>query len=215
MTHEPAGRRYSSPLRERQREETRRTIVESVAALVAEGAIHTFTVQDVARRAGISYATVYRHFPTRESLLEGTYEWANELARLRSPSSPTRLEELPAWIERSMPIFEEGREISRAVLVIMGALNIQPPSRRERDRAVEGLVRAELPGFGADRVRQAAAVLRLLAGSDAWATLRDRFGLDEADTAAALTWALEALIRDLRREQGDRAPERSERGGPE
>jgi hypothetical protein len=49
-------------------------------------------------------------------------------------------------------------------------------------------------------VRQAAAVVRFLAGSRAWATLRHRFGLNAADTSAALEGALQVLITDLRRE---------------
>ncbi|MCB1015943.1 MAG: TetR/AcrR family transcriptional regulator, partial [Acidimicrobiales bacterium] len=33
-----------------------------------------FSVQGVADRCGISHRTVYRHFPTRESLLDGLVE---------------------------------------------------------------------------------------------------------------------------------------------
>jgi AcrR family transcriptional regulator len=193
------ARAYSSPLRERQREETRRRILEAVAALVAEGAIHTFSVQDVAKRAGISYPTVYRHFPTREALVAATYEWAAAVTRADLPPAPTSLDDLPAWMAGAIPVFEEHGTVSRALLVLLGALDIEPPSRRERDRLVARLVRRAAPGLGARRTRQAAAVVRFLAGSHAWATLRHRFGLDAADTSAALEWALQVLIADLQR----------------
>lgn len=192
------GRSYSSPLRERQREETRRLIVEAVAGLVADGELHTFSVQDVADRAGVSYASVYRHFPTRESLLEGTYEWASEVMAAEASLSPDRLEDLPDWIGQSLPRFEEHREVSQALLVLMGALNLQPASRRSRDDVVGALVRADAPGLPARRTRQVAAILRFLAGSHAWATLRQRFGLDAEETAEALRWALDVLVRDVR-----------------
>lgn len=192
------GRSYSSPLRERQREETRRLIVEAVAGLLAEGELHTFSVQDVADRAGVSYASVYRHFPTRESLFEGTYEWASEVMAADAPPDPRRLEDLPDWIGQSLPRFEEHRDINQALLLLMGALNLQPPSRRVRDDVVGALVREDAPDMPARRTRQVAAVLRFLAGSHAWATLRQRFGLDADETAEALRWALEVLVRDVR-----------------
>lgn len=192
------GRSYSSPLRDRQREETRRLIVEAVAGLLAAGELHTFSVQDVADRAGVSYASVYRHFPTRESLLAGTYEWASEVVAVKAQAPPLRLEDLPDWIGRSLPLFEEHREVNQSLLLLMGALNLQPPAQRHRDGIVEELVREDAPSLPRSRARQVAAVLRLLAGSQTWATLRYRFGLEADETAEALRWALEALIRDVR-----------------
>lgn len=204
MEESEGSRPYSSPLRERQREETRRLIVEAVAGLVAEGELHTFSVQDAADRAGVSYASVYRHFPTRESLLEGTYEWASEVIGAEATLRPGRLEELPDWIEQSLPWFEEHREVSQALLVLMGALNLQPSSRRSRDDVVARLVAGDAPELPEYRKRQVAAILRFLAGSHAWATLRQRFGLDPDETAEALRWALDVLIRDVR--GGDGGP---------
>lgn len=192
------GRSYSSPLRDRQREETRRLIVEAVAALLAEGQIQTFSVQDVADRAGVSYASVYRHFPTREALLEGTYEWASEMIGAETTVRPGSLEDVPDWIGQSLPLFERYPDVSQALLVLMGALNLQPPARRARDEQLERLVREDAPGVSEDRVRPVAAVLRFLAGSHAWATLRQRFGLTPEEAEAAIRWALDVLIRDIR-----------------
>jgi AcrR family transcriptional regulator len=201
------SRAYSSPLREKQREETRRLIVEAVAGLVAEGELHTFSVQAVAERAGVSYASVYRHFPTRESLLEGTYEWASEIVAADAQLAPRRLEDLPDWIGQSLPLFEKHRDVNQALLLLMGALNLQPPARRRRDELVNELVAEDAPGLTASRSRQVAAVLRFLAGSQAWATLRQRFGLDADETAEALRWALDTLVRDVRRSAADHAEE--------
>jgi AcrR family transcriptional regulator len=211
-----AGRAYTSPLRERRREETRHAILQAVAQLVVEGAVHTFSVQDVAARAGISYPTVYRHFPTREALLEGTYEWVSAMAREQLPPAPSTLEDVPGWIGASIPIFEAHGTEGRALLILLAVLNLEPPTRRQRDRVVEKLVRRGAPALPARQARRAAAVIRYLAGSHAWAVLRHRFGLDAADTAAALRWALEVLIRDLRtdagREEEARHPSRTKVG---
>ena len=49
---------------------TRRRITEAVRQLLAEGAFHTSTVEQVAERAGVSRATVYQHFRSRIDLVD-------------------------------------------------------------------------------------------------------------------------------------------------
>ncbi|SFH09160.1 transcriptional regulator, TetR family [Desulfotomaculum arcticum] len=197
----PETRSYSSPLRDRQREYTRRLIMEAVASFVTEGSIHTFSVQDVADRAGISYASVYRHFPTREALLEEMYEWASELAGSLMPAAPSVIEEIPAWIDKSIPVFEQHATIIQAVISVLAALNINPESKQRRDELIDKIVDESTPHLSQKVTRRTAAVIRYLAGSQGWVTLRRQFGLDAEDTAAALTWALEVLIRDLKRQE--------------
>ncbi|MEQ4723940.1 helix-turn-helix domain-containing protein [Nonomuraea sp. B19D2] len=56
-------------LRERQRLMTRRTIQQHAMRLFLERGYDETTVNDVARAAGVSSMTVYRHFPTKEDLV--------------------------------------------------------------------------------------------------------------------------------------------------
>ncbi|AGL03499.1 TetR/AcrR family transcriptional regulator [Desulfoscipio gibsoniae] len=198
--NKPETRSYSSPLRNRQREYTRNLIMEAVASFVAQGRINTFSVQDVADRAGISYASVYRHFPTREALLEEMYEWASEVAGSQMPPTPSTIDEIPAWIAKSVPVFEQNTAAIQAVISVLAALNIKPESRQQRDDIIDSLVAEGAPNLPPEVARRSAAIVRYLAGSLGWATLRQRFGLDAEDTSAALTWALEVLIRDLKRQ---------------
>jgi AcrR family transcriptional regulator len=190
-------RPYSSLLRNRQQEITRKLILDAVASLVAEGRLHAFSIQDVANRAGISYASVYRHFPTRESLLEAMYEWANEVVHPDMPASPQKLDDVPAWLENSIPVFERYAAAHQAAIAVMSMLNINPAQRQKRDEQVERVVNEAAPQFSPAARRRASAVIRYLASSQAWASLRQRFGLDAADTSAALGWALRVLIREI------------------
>jgi AcrR family transcriptional regulator len=191
-------RSYSSSLRSSQKDFTRSLIMKAVASLVAEGRIHTFSVQDVAHRAEISYASVYNHFPTRESLLLEMYEWASEMAGAQMPPVPRTIDEIPRWVEKSIPVFEEHAVVTQATVTALAALNIHPQSKQRRDSAIKKMVAEGVPGLSPQAARRAAAIIRYLAGSHSWAVLRQQFGLDAADTAAALTWALQVLIRDLK-----------------
>lgn len=59
----PAG------LRERKKRQARAAIADAALELFAETGFDDTTVAEVARRAGVSPASVARHFPTKESLL--------------------------------------------------------------------------------------------------------------------------------------------------
>ncbi len=56
---------------------SRQRIIEATYACVARWGLSKTTVEDAAREAGVSRATVYRHFPGgREELLDATVAWA-------------------------------------------------------------------------------------------------------------------------------------------
>ena len=48
---------------------TRRTLHTALVALMAEKSFDGVTIQEIAARAGIGYATFFRHYPSREALL--------------------------------------------------------------------------------------------------------------------------------------------------
>ena len=68
------------------------------AAAAATG--EEVTLQRVAHDAGVGIATLYRHFPTREALVEAVYR--AELATLcaTAPAGPDAATALRAWLDR-------------------------------------------------------------------------------------------------------------------
>jgi AcrR family transcriptional regulator len=73
LNSEPHGhlgpRSYRMNRRRADVEETRRRITEATLALHAEKGIFGTSWRDIARRADVSVATVYKHFPTLEELV--------------------------------------------------------------------------------------------------------------------------------------------------
>ena len=65
-------------VRDLQREVTRERILTTVLELVAEPGAGDVAVPEVARRSGVSVATIYRYFPTKDALLDAA---ADEPAR--------------------------------------------------------------------------------------------------------------------------------------
>src|SRR4051812_32756984 len=66
---------------------TKAAILAAVRDLLAEGAFHETTLEDVATRAGVSRATLYQHFGSRTGLVDAlceTFDATPALLRLRS-----------------------------------------------------------------------------------------------------------------------------------
>src|SRR2546423_11494468 len=67
----PAARAYRARRRPKRSEDTRDRIMTAVRELLAEGAFHESTVEEVADRAGVARATLYQHFGSRLELVDG------------------------------------------------------------------------------------------------------------------------------------------------
>ena len=89
----PPAREYRSELRAQQAEETRARILEATARVMARG-IATISIPAVAREAGVSVPTVYRHFGSKRDLLSAIYPYALKRAGAHEPPFPESLDEL-------------------------------------------------------------------------------------------------------------------------
>jgi AcrR family transcriptional regulator len=83
----------------------------------AEGGEST-ALEEIARRAGVGIGTLYRHFPTRQALLEALY--VNEVAEVSR--SATELDDadpweaLSDWFERLIGYFATKRALSQELV---------------------------------------------------------------------------------------------------
>jgi len=189
---------YRSDLRRTQVELTLDKIRRAAADLLSErGAADAITFKAVAEGAGVTEMTVYRHFPTRDALLQGLWLHLNDQMApdLGMPESVAALfgqhEKLFSGFDRIAPQIvasistQQGREMR-------AALNAQ------RRKAFLAIVEEVAPNLGAPRKAEAAAVLQLLHSAYAWDSLREQWGLEGKAAGRATKWALEVLLQQLR-----------------
>jgi AcrR family transcriptional regulator len=101
----PTNRRaYQMKERARSQDETRARIVATTIMLHDEQGVAATSFVDVAKRAGIGAATVYRHFPTLESLVSacGAHVWEEIAPPVpeRAPQIFEGIEEIHTRLER-------------------------------------------------------------------------------------------------------------------
>lgn len=112
------------------------------------------TLDAIAKEAGVGIGTLYRHFPTREALIEASYR--NELARL-CDAAPDLLEEMPpdqatrAWMDRYIDYMATKRGMADALRVVIASG--RTPFAQSRDLLTSTISRLLRAGAGARTLR--------------------------------------------------------------
>ena len=90
------------------REEMRRRIVHATMALHTEQGILATSWEDIARKADVAVATVYRYFPTIDELVEGCGALVMETTRPPTPeAAPALFDGAASVAERIGPLVNE------------------------------------------------------------------------------------------------------------
>ncbi|MDB5411592.1 MAG: TetR family transcriptional regulator, partial [Rhodospirillales bacterium] len=96
-------------------------LIEAAAAAFAAKGVDA-SLEDIARRAGVGIGTLYRHFPTREHLVEIVYrrevaalcEAAKELAQRHPPDVA-----LAEWMQRSVGYLAAKRGMASSLRILL------------------------------------------------------------------------------------------------
>ncbi|WIY00667.1 TetR family transcriptional regulator [Amycolatopsis mongoliensis] len=103
----------------------------------------TVALEAIAREAGVGIGTLYRHFPTREALVEAVY--AAELDDVTA-SAPALLGQLPpeaalrAWMDRYAAFVETKRGMGDVLRASLASGRIATPATRRRITAAIGTI---------------------------------------------------------------------------
>src|SRR5919205_3321867 len=90
-----ATRTYNSPLRAEQMERTRERILEAAAEQLLEEGLEDLSLPRAAQRARVSVPTVYRHFPTKEALMQELTDWVDRT--LKTSEVPGSVDEFTEY----------------------------------------------------------------------------------------------------------------------
>jgi AcrR family transcriptional regulator len=140
------------PLRVDARRNHDRLLAEAAAAFFERGV--DVPLEEIARRSDVGIGTLYRHFPTRDALVEAVYrrevemlcDSAAELLRDCPPGDA-----LEHWLQRFVEYVAAKRGMSAAIKSVVGAdSELFTESHRRINAAITALVDA---GVGAGAIR--------------------------------------------------------------
>lgn len=191
-----ATRKYVSKLRTEQTKDTRERILAGAAHITLIDATR-ITHAAVARAAGVSERTVYRHFPT-VSALHDAFSRHQERRFGRDQGDELSLDELPTSYERWPDRIE-----STTALDYMLNEPAEPPmltrSRRKRYERLERALREVVPDATKTQVRQLVLVFGALLSPEVFRRGKALLRMDPRQVVPGPAWALRVLIDRLRK----------------
>jgi AcrR family transcriptional regulator len=190
-------RPYSSRLRASQAEQTRVRILEALAEEIADGGMSDFSIDQIARRAGVSPRTVYHHFPNRDALLNGVTDWLDQQVTGEPISENTTARELFDHLAAAFEAMDAHEGLIRAQLLTELGQTVRRRGRSRRRPAIEFLIRREAPGASEVEVRRTTALVHYLASSEAWRSMKDESGMSGREAGEAVIWAIGTLLARL------------------
>lgn len=181
-------------------QDTTARIVNALVDVISTDGITEFSVQSVADRANVSHRTVYRHFPSREALLEGITDYLEDPMRAEGlPGVPEDLDDCVDTIEGVFGFFEANAAMIEAMVIVRLALGMEPSRSRERTEGFIDIVRKGAPHLSEDEIHSYAMGLRAIASSQHWYVLTRRLGLSTEQASKVAADTLRALIGEIRR----------------
>jgi AcrR family transcriptional regulator len=190
------ARHYDNTLRLEQAERTRERILESAVQLLASEGERRATLAEVARVARVSEPTLYRHFGSREKLLEELDAHAQQ--KLGFPVLPRGADDLPAHIPALFGKFEEHAPVLRATLNSGVGKEVRSRGRARRTRWLRELLAAAAPDLRRRELDRLTGVLRVLSSWEAFDVLTGELGLSTEEAGEAVVWATQTLISEAR-----------------
>ena len=200
MTHiaKSEPRPYRSQLRVDQAEETRRRILDAAIVVIARGVLD-ISMPAIAREAGVSVPTVYRHFRTKRDLIGAVYPHVLRRAGLHDVAAPRSLDELRDSVIAYFGQLDALDEATRAAMASPASEQVRRLSMPERTAAFVRLADSIEPRPStADRDR-IARLLMILTGSSAQRMWREHFGLTVEEAADDIDWIVRAAADATRK----------------
>lgn len=186
-------RPYRSQLRAEQAEETRGRILEATLHVMA-GGLASVSIPAVAREAGVSVPTIYRHFGTKADLLAAVYPHVLRRAGLDELVVPRSIEELRDGVRAIFDRIESFDDLARAASAspaVEEVRHLSMPGRLGMARRLAESIEPNLKRGDRDRI---ARLIVILTASSALRMWRDHLGSSVEEVADDVAWVMRAAV---------------------
>jgi AcrR family transcriptional regulator len=184
-------------VRERKGQAMRDAVLDVLLEQIKGDGFEDIAMEDLARSAGVSRRTLYRLFPTREALLAAAGErFAGTVGMPEEIGGP---DELSATFREGSRLMERRADLARALFRSTIGRGIRAGQRSRRIQVIESALLPLTAKLDEDEARRITAVIAFLISSNTWITIQDESGLNGDEIRLGVSWAIDALVADLKR----------------
>jgi AcrR family transcriptional regulator len=180
-------------LRAAQARATRARILEATVTVMARG-VASVSIPAVAREAGVSVPTVYRHFGTKRDLLAAVFPHVVRRAGLDELVPPRSIDELGHGVRALFERIDSAGDLARAAAASPAAEEVRRvdmPARLEMSRRLADSIVPKLTPDDRDRI---ARLLTILISASALRVWRDHLGSSVEEAASDIDWVIKAAV---------------------
>ena len=182
-------------LKDRHNSLTRELILQSALDELQQGSAEGLTMRAIARRSNMAERTLFRHFASREDLLDSLA--LRVIARIDQPPLPPDVSRLPQAPQALYGAFEANANLTRAALHSELFDRIRESVARERWNAVKALVDQAAPHRSEHERKLAAANIRLVLSATSWHYYRFYFGFSLRSSVDAARLVIQQTVDQL------------------
>jgi AcrR family transcriptional regulator len=180
-------------VRAAQAQATRVRILEATVSVMARG-VASVSIPAVAREAGVSVPTVYRHFGTKGDLLAAVFPHVVSRAGLDELAPPRSIDELGHGVRALFERIDSAGDLARAAAASPAAdevRRVDMPARLEMSRRLADSIVPKLTPGDRDRIVR---LLTILISASALRVWRDHLGSTVEEAADDIDWVIRAAI---------------------
>jgi AcrR family transcriptional regulator len=180
-------------IRTAQAQATQARILEATVRVMARG-VASVSIPAVAREAGVSVPTVYRHFGTKRDLLTAVLPHVLRRAGLDELKPPRSIDELGHGVRALFERIDSAGDLARAAAASPAAEEVRRadmPARIEINRRLADSIVPKLTPGDRDRM---ARLLTILISASALRVWRDHLGSTVDEAANDIDWVVRAAI---------------------
>lgn len=190
---------YHSSLRQEQMRRTREQILDALVRTIGQG-VAGLSIPAVAREAGVSIPTIYRHFHNKQELVAALGGYLMQKMGLASMQPPRSLDDLLAFARYTFVKAEDMDEAIKIIAVSELGSQMRKDAMPLRVKMLEEALSDELvPLNEQDRVRLRNMIL-ILTSSAMIRAFKEYLDLSGEAAADTLEWAIRLLVRAAREE---------------
>jgi AcrR family transcriptional regulator len=177
---------------------TRERLLQAAIDVIVDGGADELSLREVARAAGVSAPTAYRHFATKEALLDAMVAFIDQ--RMQIPAKIDTIEDFIGALPTIHQCFADNRRFMRAYLRARAAADLRLAGRKNRARRVGNAINRSLPKLSETEQRALAPLLQIFSSSSVWELWSEQWGLEGERAGRVAAWAAKALYAELRRD---------------
>jgi AcrR family transcriptional regulator len=175
----------------RQKNATHEAILDAVERCLLHGGLDELTFAQVAAEARVSDRTVYRHFPTKEALLEAF--WVRVQQTLGIERSTSSWDDYVATRPAAFAEMDRRERLLRAVMSSAQAREARMRINAERQAGIRRVVASRVGKMPEPAFTELCALVHLLGSAPAWAALKDHWGIEGARAGRVVARAIATL----------------------